>query len=237
MVKNVLERKAETHVHEMHPEILPTIANLLKVSFPHPSDTLAPMWHWLALETAIFSTSQESDLLPPITGLTRMWTGGSVVSFESFVVSKPIRRVSSISSLRERNSDQAARLYVAVKHDFYQDNRLVVSEEQDLVYCDAADINLSAASVQEAVKLFRYVKSPFGNSGVHYDWRHVMDLDGKMGGVPHTPGTAIAMLREFHKLKPEPVIRSVGFAGVSPLARMEEFYLAPRVLRTELMAS
>lgn len=232
-----MEKKTETHLHEMQPENLRTIANLVKVSFPEASGTLPPMWHWLALETAIFSTSSESDLLPHIDGLARMWTGGSVVSFENLVISKPIRRVSSISSLRERNSDEAARIYVAVKHDFYQEDRLVVSEEQDLIYCDASDVYSSAASIQESVKLFRYMKSPFGNGGVHYDWRHIMGLEGNMGAVPHASAVAITMLREFHKLKPEPVIRSVGFVGVLPLARMEEFYLAPRVVRKEFVAS
>lgn len=235
-----LEKKAEVDLYEVDLAQAKRVAIALRVNMAEDFEVLPLMWHWLALQQPVFATST-GGLLPEIDNCTRMWSGGSVVNFEQMKLGSPIRRVSSISSLKEKAHGAAVRAFIALKHDYYQNDRLITSEEQDIVYCDTTQLMHQPASYEaqkagEVVTLFRYVKSPFGANGIHYDWRHITGLSGMMGAVIHDAQSAMMMLREFHKLSPESVIRSVGCDGVKPLPWMEQFYLTSRVLRKHAVA-
>jgi 3-methylfumaryl-CoA hydratase len=106
---------------------------------------LPPLWHWIYL----LEHPAQSDLgadghsvrgtLPEPSGPgRRMWAGGRVRTAGALRCGEPATKTSSGMSVNEKHGRSGQLTFVTVGHQLAQGGVVVVDEEQDIVYRDAA---------------------------------------------------------------------------------------------------
>ncbi len=119
------------------------IAGLLGVDLPDlTGGGLPPLWHWVYL----LDRPAQCDLgpdghpvrgvvpVPPGPGLRRMWAGGRVSSLRPLLVGAEATRTSRVLRSEAKVGRSGAMTFVTVRHEVAQDGRVVVEEDQDIVY-------------------------------------------------------------------------------------------------------
>ncbi|WP_172666947.1 FAS1-like dehydratase domain-containing protein [Pseudomonas chlororaphis] len=230
--------------------------NLLKriaATFGEPAPAhgaaLPPLWQWCFFQEPLAESALGGDghparggFLPPAANRNRMWAGGRLEFFEPLRAGFAADCVSTISHVEEKTGRTGALLFVTVRHEYSQDGRLAIREEQDIVYREptppkqASGEALIQGDWREPVEpsptlLFRYSAVTFNGHRIHYDFPYVTETEGYPGLVVHGPLIATLSLRAFCRAHPGARLRRFAYRGLRPLIAPQPFEVGGRLVR------
>ncbi|WP_281686284.1 MaoC family dehydratase N-terminal domain-containing protein [Pseudomonas citronellolis] len=231
---------------ELSTLLVSRLAATLGEPAPAAGEALPPLWHWAFFQDAVPEAGLGADghparggFLPPADGRNRMWAGGRLEFHEPLLVGRQASRVTTILKVEEKHGRTGALLFVTLRHDYLQDGRLALREEQDIVYREPSPPKLGGTEAlpegawREAVEpspvlLFRYSAVTFNGHRIHYDWPYVTGAEGYPGLVVHGPLIATLNLRAFCRANPQARLRRFAYRGLRPLISPEPFELGGR---------
>ncbi|ALM83433.1 MaoC family dehydratase N-terminal domain-containing protein [Bordetella sp. N] len=214
---------------------------------PGAGDPLPPLWQWaFFIQTAPMDGLGEDGhparggFLPPAADRNRMWAGGRVDFRVPLRVGIPAERRSTITDVKEKTGRTGSLLFVTVRHEYWQEGALAISEEQDIVYRQPSPPKLEGTepAPQAAwrrtidpnpVLLFRYSAVTFNGHRIHYDHPYVTDKEGYPGLVVHGPMIATLMVAAFQQANPGKRLEHLSYRGLRPLIAPATFDVAGRV--------
>ena len=176
------------------------------------------LWHWIYL----LDRPAQADLgpdghpvrgtipSPPGPGRRRMWAGGRVRMSGSLTCDgEPATKRSRVLSTREKQGRSGRLTFIVVEHQVSQRGRVVIDEQQDIVYREAvsaggpAPVPTAAPLVPPAdgewaievspALLFRFSALTYNAHRIHYDRDFARDVEGYPGLLTHGPLQALAM--------------------------------------------
>lgn len=194
---------------------------LLGVPVPHleGGEGLPLLWHWIYLLERPAQTDLGSDghpirgtvPAPPEPGKRRMWAGGRVRTHGPLRCGEAATRRTQIRSVQHKHGRSGSLTFVVVGHQISQNGHVVVDEQQDIVYRDAAatlpDVHpwppgealiVPVASDEWEIDtsptlLFRFSALTYNAHRIHYDRDYTRDVEGYPGLLTHGPLQALAM--------------------------------------------
>jgi len=223
------------------------IASSLGEPMPVPGEALPLLWHW-----ALFINAQPYDalgrdghprrggFLPPAENRNRMWAGGRLKFVRPLLIGVAGERVSTIADVTEKEGRTGRLLFATVRHEYFQDGVLCISEEQDIVYREPAPPRLQGSQpapqaewsdsvTPSTVMLFRYSAVTFNGHRIHYDEPYVRQVEGYPGLVVHGPLIATLMCRAFVRANPGKEVQAFSYRGLRPLIAPAPFQVAGRM--------
>ena len=201
-------------------------------------DPVPPLAHWLLFLPGERQSllgpdghAARGDFLPPVHDLPRrMWAGSRLAFPGALRIGMRVRRVSTITSIKERDGATGRLVFVTVRHDISAEDGIpLVVDEHDIVYrglqgsaarpAPAAPVNATWTRdvIPDATLLFRYSALTFNGHRIHYDRRYVTEVEGYPGLVVHGPLIATLLLDLLRRSRPDSVIREFSFRAVSPV--------------------
>ena len=152
---------------------------------------------------------RRGDFLPALPQLPRrMWAGSRVTFHGDLSAGAQLERTSTICDVTEKEGRSGPLAFATVRHAVHDGGRLLVEEEQTLVFREAPDGPATRPAAREAavpgawhrtvtpdaVMLFRYSALTWNSHRIHYDADYVRDVEGYPGLVIHGPLTATLLL-------------------------------------------
>jgi 3-methylfumaryl-CoA hydratase len=216
---------------------------------PWPDGEVPPLGHWLyflpqALQSAIGEDGhpRRGGFLPPVPLPRRMWAGGRLTFHGPVRVGEPIRRLSTIAGVEHKHGKSGDLVFVNLTHEVSTSASVAITEQQDLVYREAAPGSGGAAApaaaapevrvadwsrtvVPDPVLLFRYSALTFNGHRIHYDRAYAQGVEGYPALVVHGPLIATLLVDLFLRRHPGARITSFAFRGRSPLFDSHPFVL------------
>ena len=218
------------------PEPAYALADLLGVPVPDLGAGLPPLWHWAYLldRPALADLGPDGHPVrgtlpaPPGRGRRRMWAGGRVAARGPLRCGEPATKRTRVLKVTEKHGRSGHLTFVTVGVQVLQGGAVVVDEEQDIVYRDAAGPPGAAAQPPAAagspdvqapvvpagqgereiaispVLLFRFSALTYNAHRIHYDRDYCRDVEGYPGLLTHGPLQALAMAE---------AARAIGAAG------------------------
>ncbi|AZC95276.1 FAS1-like dehydratase domain-containing protein [Pseudomonas chlororaphis] len=229
--------------------LLKRIAATLGEPVPAHGAALPPLWQWCFFQEPLAESALGGDghparggFLPPAANRNRMWAGGRLEFFEPLRAGFDAHCVSTISHVEEKTGRTGALLFVTVRHEYSQDGRLAIREEQDIVYREPSPPKQGSGEAliqgdwREAVEpsptlLFRYSAVTFNGHRIHYDFPYVTETEGYPGLVVHGPLIATLSLRAFCRAHPGARLRRFSYRGLRPLIAPQSFEVGGRIVR------
>ncbi|WP_425046706.1 acyl dehydratase [Primorskyibacter sp. S87] len=172
-------------------------------------------------------------LIPDLGLPRRMWAGGQLRFDKPLRAGIPAERCSILQEVTRKSGRTGPLAFVTLRHEFRQEDRLCLTEWQDLVYRQDPDPNAPLpvpppARTDEtdcenvsydSTFLFRYSALTFNGHRIHYDLDYARDVEGYAGLVVHGPLLAQQlMLMARNLLGP---LREFAFRASSPLMHFE----------------
>lgn len=239
--------KSQTVVDRLDPNHAACIAATLGEPVPSLGAEIAPLWHWAYfLETVPLAMTgtdghpARGSFLPPADNRNRMWAGGRITFDGALKVGVEAQKTSTVTAIQEKKGRTGSLLFVTVKHDIEQGGKLIVSEEQDIVYREPSPPKLvgtepaPASQWKEnidptAVLLFRYSAVTFNSHRIHYDHPYVTGTEGYPGLVVHGPMIATLMCQAFAHAHPSAQLKQLTYRGLRPLIAPTPFSVAGHI--------
>jgi len=171
---------------------------------PKMGDPLPVGWHQILFPRVVRQSQigadghpERGDFLPPVPLPRRMFAGKRTTFHESLRVGDEVRRESVIREVTLKEGRTGQMVFVTVKTDITGPRGLAITEEQDLVYREAAPGGTPPQPPQPApgkavwtrvvtpdpVMLFRYSALTFNGHRIHYDLPYVTKVEGYPGLV------------------------------------------------------
>jgi itaconyl-CoA hydratase/mesaconyl-C4 CoA hydratase len=133
-------RSETAHDHLSH-NLLKRIAATFGEAVPEDGADIPSLWQWCFFQDPLPETALGTDghparggFLPPADNRNRMWAGGRIEFLHALRAGEAATRVSTIVQVEEKTGRTGSLLFVTVRHDYSQDGRLAIREEQDIVY-------------------------------------------------------------------------------------------------------
>lgn len=178
------------------------------------------------------------DFLPAISLPRRMWAGGKIICRKPMPAGKPIRLSSKITAIEWKEGKTGALCFVTVDHGYYDDEVLLISERQDIVYRDSSTAPAPPPPVAQAGEplgadrlikastplLFRYSALTFNSHRIHYDKYYAQLEEGYAGLVVQGPLQATLLLNHAARILGTARLEFT-FRGVAPLIGEQTFGL------------
>jgi itaconyl-CoA hydratase/mesaconyl-C4 CoA hydratase len=239
-------RSETAHDHLSH-NLLKRIAATFGEAVPEDGADLPPLWQWCFFQDPLTESALGTDghpsrggFLPAADNRNRMWAGGRIEFLHALRAGEAASRVSTITHVEEKTGRTGSLLFVTVRHDYSQDGRLAIREEQDIVYREPSPPKqgngeaLAQGEWQESINptptlLFRYSAVTFNGHRIHYDYPYVTGTEGYSGLVVHGPLIATLSLRAFCRAHPDASVRRFAYRGVRPLIAPQPFAVGGRV--------
>jgi len=204
------------------PEPAYALADLLGVPVPDLGAGLPPLWHWAYLldRPALADLGPDGHPVrgtlpaPPGHGRRRMWAGGRVAARGALRCGAPATKRTRVLAVTEKHGRSGHLTFVTVGVQVLQGGAVVVDEEQDIVYRDAAGPPPAAQPAAAAPEvpapvvpagqgereiaispalLFRFSALTYNTHRIHYDRDYCRDVEGYPGLLTHGPLQALAM--------------------------------------------
>lgn len=192
-----------------------------------------PLAHWLYF----LPTAPQSELgpdghpkrggfLPPIEAPRRMWAGGRLTFHAPLRAGAEVERTSTIAAVSQKQGASGEMVFVTVRHEVSTEDRIAISEEQDIVYRHAggaiatgavetrASLRTREVNLDETT-LFRFSALTFNAHRIHYDKPYAQDVEGYPNLV--VQGPLIATWLMHHWCSTGSVPRSFSFRSTAPL--------------------
>lgn len=239
--------RSETAHDHLSQNLLKRIAATFGEAVPEDGADLPPLWQWCFFQDPLPESALGTDghparggFLPAADNLNRMWAGGRIEFLHALRAGEAASRVSTITHVEEKTGRTGSLLFVTVRHDYSQDGRLAIREEQDIVYREPTPPKqgngeaLAQGEWQESINptptlLFRYSAVTFNGHRIHYDYPYVTGTEGYSGLVVHGPLIATLSLRAFCRAHPDASVRRFAYRGVRPLIAPQPFAVRGRV--------
>lgn len=236
--------RSETSATCIDPDHVKRIALTLNMAIPSAGDPLPPLWTWAIFTDSVPTTELGADghprlggFLPPVSDRNRMWAGGRVKFLKPMTVGTPGTKISTILAIKEKEGRAGKLLFVTVGHEYFQNNELAISEEQDIVYKAPSPPILTGSEVAPesqwkdqiiptSTLLFRYSAVTFNTHRIHYDFPYVTQDEGYPGLVVHGPLIATYMLHGFLQAHPDKTLIHFSYRGLRPLISPAPFQVA-----------
>ncbi|TNC25715.1 FAS1-like dehydratase domain-containing protein [Amycolatopsis alkalitolerans] len=205
-----------TRTEFLVPEPAHALGALLGVPVPDLGRAGLPLlWHWIYL----LDRPAQGDLgpdghpmantvpAPPAPGRRRMWAGGRVRAPGALRCGEPATKRTKVLSVQEKHGRSGSLTFVVVGHEIEQSGQVVVAEEQDIVYREAATGPSAQRDDGPVVPpaddewplevsptlLFRFSALTYNGHRIHYDRDYAREAEGYPGLVTHGPLQAVAM--------------------------------------------
>jgi 3-methylfumaryl-CoA hydratase len=220
---------------------------------PWPAGTVPPLGHWLYLlpqarqsEIGVDGHPHRGGFLPPVELPRRMWAGSAVRFHAPIHTGDKITRDSTITAVDHKSGNSGNLVFVKLTHEWSTPSGPAVTEEQDIVYREAAKSEPAAAAPQaeapvlreanwarritpDPVLLFRFSALTFNGHRIHYDRAYCTEVEGYPGLVVHGPLTATLLMDLFLTHNPDAQVAAFTFRGRRPLFDTEPFTLCGSV--------
>jgi 3-methylfumaryl-CoA hydratase len=206
------------------PEPARALGDLLGVPVPDLArgDPLPLLWHWVYL----LDRPAQADLGPdghplrgtitafPAPGRRRMWAGGRVRASGPLRCGELATKRSRVLSVQEKQGRSGPLTFIVVEHQIRQRDRVVLEEQQDIVYRTAVPPAVPPAGPPSATAgegpavppadgewaievsptlLFRFSALTYNAHRIHYDRDYAIHVEGYPGLLTHGPLQALAM--------------------------------------------
>jgi 3-methylfumaryl-CoA hydratase len=214
------------------------LAALLDHDMPPWADGFVPpLGHWLYFlpharqsEIDVDGHPRRGGFLPPVDLPRRMFAGSTVKFHAPVAVGTKLERHGTILDVTEKNGTSGRLVFVKVRHEILADGILAITEEQDIVYREAA--TGGAAGAREAAPrpahhtrrvtpdptlLFRFSALTFNAHRIHYDRDYCRDVEGYPGLVVQGPFIATLLLDHLLRERPGTRVMEFRFRARSPL--------------------
>jgi 3-methylfumaryl-CoA hydratase len=209
----------------------------LEVIDPSLGDAIPALWHWLYFLPRVRQSQIGGDghpklggFLPPVPLPRRMWAGGRVSWHSPMRVGDRLQRTSSIVSVEHKAGRTGDLIFVVVRHEIATAEKLLLTEEQDLVYrapqrpgeapappqAARTDATFSRELTPDPVMLFRYSALTFNSHRIHYDRPYAMEAEGYPGLVVHGPLLATLLADLARRARPDDRVAHFSFKAVRP---------------------
>ena len=140
-------------------------------------------------------------LIPDLGLPRRMWAGGRLRFPSALRVGEAATKTSTCIRADRKSGRTGDLGVVTLRHEIRQEGDLVITDEQDLIYREAADPDAPAPAYQAAptdetvsetrafttTQLFRYSALTFNGHRIHYDRDYARNVEGYPGLVVHGP--------------------------------------------------
>lgn len=200
-------------------------------------DVMPNLFHWIHFwdvqpPTCLGTDGHpaKGDFLPPVPLARRMWAGGRIIFHRPMRLGSRVERISTVTSITEKVGRTGTLFFVTLRHELVNDDGLALTEEQDLVYRDAASQPVGAPAPAsgpppvvpwldtinpDRILLFRYSALTMNGHRIHYDRDYARNVEGYPDLVVHGPLQATMMLRLAQRHLDQP-ITGFDFRGQSP---------------------
>jgi len=196
------------------PEPSEALANLLGTGIP--AGQLPPLWHWFYL----LEKRPHADLgrdghptfgipAPPEPGQRRMFAGGRVSTHAPLVFGRPATRTTWVAGTRQKQGSTGPLTFVTVRNEYSQDGRVLIVDENDIVYrTPGSSLATQAGTLQDVPQqpprepaltltadeafLFRFSALTYNAHRIHYDHNWVRE-EGYGDLIVHGPLQALMM--------------------------------------------
>jgi len=166
---------------------------------PKLGDPLPVGWHAMLFPRVVRQSQigadghpERGDFLPPVPLPRRMFAGRRTRFVAALRVGDEARRESTIKDVTVKQGRTGQMVFVTVRTDIASPRGLAITEEQDLVYREAAASGAAPPASQPApgravwsrtvtpdqVMLFRYSALTFNGHRIHYDFPYVTKTEG-----------------------------------------------------------
>ena len=206
---------------------------------PWPRGEIPPLGHWLYFlprarqsEIDVDGHPRRGGFLPPVDLPRRMFAGGSIHFHGRISVNAKLTRRSTIHDISEKSGASGRLLFVKLRHEIAAEGVAAITEEQDIVYREAARAPLvlpppaGAGSrvsehtrrvVPDPTRLFRFSALTFNAHRIHYDRDYARDVEFYPGLVVQGPFIATLLMDHLLRFDPRFRIREFRFRAKSPL--------------------
>jgi 3-methylfumaryl-CoA hydratase len=207
------------------------------------------LWHWLfflpqvkASEEGIDGHPKTGGFIPNMEGLDRrMWAGSRFWFHKELYASKYAQKKSRVLSVTEKEGRSGKLGFVLVRHEYFQDDRHILSEEHDIVYKQAPESETTVAGVNatlsapartaqwsEIIKpgpvlLFKYSALTFNGHRIHYDRDFCKSNFGFPGLVVQGPLVATLLIELIRKNMPDARVLEYSFRIKGPIFDFQTF--------------
>jgi len=173
--------------------------------------------------------------LPPVPLPRRMWAAGSMEVNFPLLVDIAAEKRSTIESVEFKEGRSGSLVFVALRHDYWQEGQCALKEVQNIVYRGEAtgaaptplDPSLdpplarpsewSKVLTPDPVLLFRYSAVTFNAHRIHHDQDYVTNVEGYPGLIVHGPLTATLLMQLVNEKVGAGRVQSFSFRAKRPL--------------------
>jgi 3-methylfumaryl-CoA hydratase len=220
--------EASEHTEMLQPEPAHALGGLLGVRVPdlEHGDGLPLLWHWVYLLNRVAQADLGPDGHPlrgtlaafPGLGRRRMWAGGRVSASGLLRCGQPATRRSRVLSINDKRGRSGPLTFIVIEHQILQHDRVIIDEQQDIVYRDPAvradpalasfagpEIQPSAGEWAIEVSptlLFRFSALTYNAHRIHYDRDYARNVEGYPGLLVQGPLQALAMAEAARRAEP-----------------------------------
>ncbi len=205
--------------------------------FPKMGDSFPIGWHAflfprIARQSEIGADGhpERGDFLPPVPLPRRMFAGKRVWFHADLQVGDEVRRESTIQDVELKQGRTGQMVFVTVKTDMLSPRGLALTEEQKIVYREAADPKAPPPPSQfapekavwekivkpDVVMLFRYSALTFNGHRIHYDLPYVTQVEGYPGLIVNGGLSTLLLFELARKHGPSP-IKLFSSRNIKPL--------------------
>jgi 3-methylfumaryl-CoA hydratase len=203
---------------------------------PEPQE-LPALWHWALFQHWEAGKTLGPDghprrgaFLPDAPGYPRrMWAGGQLKFQRGLRIGQQLNRRSRIIKASEKEGTTGISLWVSLEHVLTDDQGLLLSEQQDLVYRTAGSPPAPAAAPPEsppgavseqvsidAVLLFRYSALTGNSHRIHYDQEYARMREGYESLLVHGALQASLLAALAQRQEPGRPLRQFVFRARRP---------------------
>jgi 3-methylfumaryl-CoA hydratase len=238
--------RKETVRERIAQERVAALAATLGVDGEFPDGGLLPPgWHWIFFNPfvprqglGVDGHPKRGGFLPPVSLPRRMWAGGRLTYDKPLTIGREAARESTIKKVEVKSGRAGKLVFVTVSHVFDCGDGPCITEEQDIVYREAAlpgtpapapspaptDAAWSEEVRPDTVLLFRYSALTSNGHRIHYDQEYARQEENYPDLVVHGPLTA-TLLQAFAARHAGKSLRTFEFRGMSPLFVTNPFKL------------
>lgn len=221
---------------------------LLNDEFGETAD-VPPLGHWLYFLPDARQDGLGADGHPrlgsdlPDLGLPRRMWAGSRITFDAPVpIGSALVRRTAIASIEKKVGKSGPLAFVTLRHEISTNGTIAITEEQDLVYREAAPVAhpappraieprplpegaIVASHRFDAAELFRFSSLTYNAHRIHYDRDYARTVEGYSGLVVQAPFQAISLMAHLHRNSTRRSVRTFSFRTHGPLFEDEEAVL------------
>jgi 3-methylfumaryl-CoA hydratase len=204
---------------------------------PRMGDPLPLGWHQILFPRVVRQSQigadghpERGDFLPPVPLPRRMFAGKRTTFHVDLRVGDEVRRNSVIQAVTLKQGRTGQMVFVTIKTDITGPRGLAITEEQDVVYREAAPSGTPPQPAQPApgkavwshtvtpdpVMLFRYSALTFNGHRIHYDLPYVTQTEGYPGLVMNG-GLTTLLVFELARTHASTPIRYISSRNVRAL--------------------